>query len=120
MKQVLLGLAFSVLFVFSAMAQSRTVTGTVTSEEEPDGIPGVNISIPGTTTGAITDLDGSYSIAVPAGADELVFSFVGFESQTIQIGNRSVIDVVLVPDVKTLGEVVVVGYGTQSERFSVQ
>lgn len=120
MKQVLLGLAFSVLFVFSAMAQSRTVTGTVTSEEEPDGIPGVNISIPGTTTGAITDLDGSYSIAVPAGADELVFSFVGFESQTIQIGNRSVIDVVLEPDVKTLGEVVVVGYGTQSERFSVQ
>ncbi|MEX2592986.1 MAG: TonB-dependent receptor [Anditalea sp.] len=120
MKKILLGVALTMITVFSVMAQSRTVTGTVTSADEPEGIPGVNVRVQGTTGGAITDLDGTYSVEVPEGSDVLVFSYVGFLAQEIVIGNRTVVDVVLEPDVRTLGEVVVVGYGTQSERFSVQ
>lgn len=71
-------------------------------------------------SGTITDIDGSYSLTVPEGANALVFSFVGFIPQERTIGNQSRIDVFLKPDVKTLGEVVVVGYGTQSAKLSVQ
>jgi TonB-linked SusC/RagA family outer membrane protein len=120
MKRVLLGLTFSMLAVISLMAQSRTVSGTVTSEDEPNGIPGVNVSIKGTMVGTITDIDGTYSLSVPEGSNVLSFSFVGFTTQEKVIGNQSQIDVFLQPDVKTLGEVVVVGYGTQSAKMSVQ
>lgn len=116
MKKALLGLVLSAITVFSVVGQSRNVTGTVTSADEPDGIPGVNVRVQGTTVGAITELDGSYSVSVPQGSDVLVFSFVGFESQEVAIGNQSRIDVLLVPDVRTLSEVVVVGYGTQERR----
>jgi TonB-dependent SusC/RagA subfamily outer membrane receptor len=87
----------------------------VTSAEEPDGIPGVNIKVKGTDAGTITDLDGSYSLQVPENAT-LIFSFVGFLNREVAVGNRSVIDVRLEADVKTLSEVVVVGYGTQERR----
>ena len=120
MKKVLLGLAVGLVTVFSVIAQNRPITGKVTTAEEPGGIPGVNIRVQGTMVGAITDIDGSYSIEVPEETNTLVFSFVGFLTQELSIGNRSVIDVVLEPDVKTLGEVIVVGYGTQSERLSLQ
>jgi TonB-linked SusC/RagA family outer membrane protein len=75
-------------------------------------IPGVTVSVPGTTTGTATDLDGNYSLSVPEGST-LVFSFIGFESQSIAIGDRSVIDVTLVEDMANLDEIVVVGYGIQ-------
>jgi TonB-linked SusC/RagA family outer membrane protein len=116
MKKALLCLALAWCTVFSVLAQSRTVTGKVSSAEEPDGIPGVNVRVQGTTVGAITDLDGSYSVSVPEGSDALTFSFVGFLTQEVTIGNRSTIDVILAPDVKVLSEVVVVGYGTQERR----
>ncbi|HSJ67688.1 MAG TPA: TonB-dependent receptor [Anditalea sp.] len=116
MKKILLCLVLSLFTVCSVWAQGRTVTGTVTSAEEPEGVPGVNVRVKGTTVGAITDLDGSYSIDVPANANTLVFSFVGFLTKELPIGNQSRIDVLLEPDVKTLGEVVVVGYGTQERR----
>ncbi|MCH7401602.1 SusC/RagA family TonB-linked outer membrane protein [Belliella kenyensis] len=116
MKKVLLSLCLAVLTVLSVSAQSRTVTGKVSSAEDPDGIPGVNVRVKGTTVGAISDIDGSYSISVPEGANTLVFSFVGFMTKEMAIGNNSRIDVVIEPDVKTLSEVVVVGYGTQERR----
>jgi len=116
MKKALLGLALAVITVFSVTAQSRTVTGKVTSADEPDGIPGVNVRVQGTTVGAITDLDGFYSVNVPQGSDVLAFSFVGFFTQEVAVGGRSVINVELEADVKILGEVVVVGYGEQSKR----
>lgn len=116
MKKVLLGLAFSLITAYSVMAQSRTVTGKVSSAEEPDGIPGVNVRVQSTDMGSITDLDGSYSIEVPQGSNVLTYSFVGFLTQEIDVGNRSTIDVILTPDVKVLSEVVVVGYGTQERR----
>src|SRR5690606_7342089 len=87
------------------------VSGTVT-DVSGEPIPGVTVSVPGTTVGTATDLDGRYSLSVPEGST-LVFSFIGFETQSIAIGDRSVIDVTLSEDMASLDEVVVVGYGIQ-------
>ena len=106
----LLGFAGSMAF-----AQQRTVTGTVTSEEEGP-IPGVNIVIQGTVTGAVTDIEGNYSITVPGPDAVLVFSSIGYTTQSIPVGDRSVIDVVMTPDVTSLDEIVVIGYGTQKKK----
>ncbi|MEX2592988.1 MAG: SusC/RagA family TonB-linked outer membrane protein [Anditalea sp.] len=116
MKKGLLGLALTIITVFSVMAQSRTVTGQVTSADEPEGIPGVNVRVQGTMVGAITDLDGTYSVDVPEGSDVLVFSFVGFDTQEITIGNRTELDVVLEPDVRELSEVVITALGVERNR----
>jgi len=111
------------LLLFGAMvlsnvsyAQQRTVTGTVTTGDDPLGIPGVNILLKGTTTGAVTDIDGKYTINIPEAGGVLVFSMIGFESIEEQIGNRSEIDLVMQEDIASLEEVVVVGYGTQVKR----
>ncbi|MFO7823814.1 MAG: SusC/RagA family TonB-linked outer membrane protein [Cyclobacterium sp.] len=87
-----------------------TILGTVT-DEEGQPIPGVTVSIPGTGIGTATDLDGKYSITVPEGST-LVFSFIGFESQSIEVNNQNEINVTLLEDVASLDEVVVVGYGS--------
>ncbi|TXE14471.1 SusC/RagA family TonB-linked outer membrane protein [Algoriphagus aquimarinus] len=116
MKKVLLAFAFTILTLASVLAQSKTITGRVTSAEEPEGVPGASVVVKGTTQGVITDLDGSYSIAVPADASTLVFSFVGYLTKEMPIGSNSIINVSLDVDVKTLNEVVVVGYGTQERR----
>ncbi len=92
-------------------AQSVAVSGRVTSEEG-ETLPGVNVLESGTTNGVTTDSDGNYTIQV-AGDAVLAFSFVGFQTIEIPVGNRSRIDVVLESDVRTLSEVVVIGYGTQ-------
>src|SRR5690606_31149620 len=89
------------------------VSGTVTDiSGEP--IPGVTVSVPGTTIGTATDLNGKYSLNVPEGST-LVFSFIGFETQRIEVGDQSIIDVTLGEDMTSLDEVVVVGYGTQKK-----
>ncbi len=116
MSKVLLGFVFVLITAFSVVAQNRTITGRVTSADEPDGIPGVNVQVQGTNMGSITDLDGNYSVDVPEGANELVFSFVGFLPQNITIGNQNVIDVVLRPDVRELSEVVVTALGIERNR----
>lgn len=116
MKKVLLGFALSFLTIVSVLAQSKTITGRVTSAEEPEGIPGASVVVKGTTQGTITDLDGSYSISVPDNANTLVFSFVGYLTKEMSIGSNSVINVTMDTDVKVLNEVVVTGYGTQERR----
>jgi len=89
------------------------VSGTVTGENgEP--IPGVTVSVPGTLIGTATDLEGNYTLAVLEGST-LVFSFIGFESRRVEVGDRSVIDIILNEDMSSLDEVVVVGYGEQKE-----
>ncbi|MCG8309410.1 MAG: SusC/RagA family TonB-linked outer membrane protein [Cytophagales bacterium] len=92
--------------------QDRTVTGTVNEADTGDPIPGANVVVKGTTNGTVTDLDGNYSLNISGQEDVLVFSFVGFVSQEIAVGNQSVITVSLASDVTALSEVVVIGYGT--------
>jgi TonB-linked SusC/RagA family outer membrane protein len=81
-------------------------------------LPGVNVLVKGTTQGVVTEMNGEYVLTDVADDAILVFSFIGFESQEIARNGRSVIDVKLLPDVKTLEEVVVVGYGTQKKSVA--
>ncbi|WP_226391070.1 SusC/RagA family TonB-linked outer membrane protein [Penaeicola halotolerans] len=115
MRKLLL-FCFLTLFSIGTYAQSVVVTGTVTSSEDGQPIPGVGVQVKGTTTGVPTDLDGKYRIEVPSTDAVLVFQALGMVTQEIRVGNRSTINVILNPDTKTLGEVVVVGYGTQERR----
>jgi TonB-linked SusC/RagA family outer membrane protein len=114
-KVLLLGL---MIFLVNAMAfaQSRVITGTVISTDDNLGVPGATVLVKGTTIGVATDIDGKYSISVPTANNVLVYTFVGFASQEITIGNRSVIDVTLESELTGLDEVIVTGYGTQPKR----
>lgn len=87
------------------------VSGTVSSETG-ETMPGVNVLVSGKTNGTVTDRNGEYSIKVADGTEELIFSFIGYKTQTLAISGRTTLDVVLVSDVSELNEVVVVGYGT--------
>jgi TonB-linked SusC/RagA family outer membrane protein len=107
---LLFGFAISI-----ASAQQRTVTGKVTSATEGP-LPGVNIIVQGTTTGVLTDIEGKYSIVVPGPQAALVFTFIGYTPQTVTVGSQATVDVVLASATSALGEVVVVGYGTQRKR----
>ncbi len=91
----------------------RTVRGKV-SDEKGEPLPGVNILVKGTMHGTISGSDGTYSVAVPDENAELIFSFVGYLSQEVRVGNRTSIEISLKVDQKSLEEVVVVGYGSQS------
>ncbi len=93
-------------------AQNRIITGTVTAAEDGFKLPGVNVSVKGTTIGAITQLEGIYRIEIPQSATTLVFSFVGMRSKEIQIGVQTIIDVVLETDAVGIEEVMVVAYST--------
>ncbi len=116
MKKVLLGFALSFLTIVSVLAQTKTITGRVTSSEEPEGVPGASVVVKGTTQGTVTNLDGTYSISVPSDASTLVFSFVGYLTKEVNIGSSTTINVQLDADVKLLSEIVVTGYGTQERR----
>lgn len=97
-------------------AQNLTVTGKVTSAERPEGVPGVSVMVEGTTNGATTDDQGKFKLDNVAKNARLVFSSVGFKSQTISVGNRWTIDVTLETDVSSLDQVVVIGYGTTKKK----
>jgi TonB-linked SusC/RagA family outer membrane protein len=96
--------------------QNKTLTGTVVDNENDQGIPGVSIVIKGTNTGTVTDVDGAFSIEVPSGESVLVFSSIGYASQEVQVGHLSIVNIRLVSDFTTLGEVIVVGYGEQRKE----
>jgi TonB-dependent starch-binding outer membrane protein SusC len=96
----------------SLCAQTFTVKGEIASETG-DPLPGVNVLVKGTSKGSVTDADGQYALDNVTAADILVISFIGYNTEEIVVGGRTTIDVMLTPDVKTLSEVVVVGYGTQ-------
>ncbi|MDZ7935199.1 MAG: TonB-dependent receptor [Emticicia sp.] len=119
MRKNLLSLLFSVIIGVQAFAQDKTVSGKVTSSDDGSPLPGVNITVKGTTKGASTDASGVYKIAAPANS-VLVFSYVGFTMKEIQIKNQTIIDLQLSPDAGLLSEVVVVGYGQQSKKLSTQ
>ncbi|QKZ11137.1 SusC/RagA family TonB-linked outer membrane protein [Spirosoma sp. KUDC1026] len=115
MKQLLLTLLVSIVCI-SAMAQGRRITGKITSGDDGTDIPGASVIIKGTTTGTNTDSDGQYSINVPNDNTVLVFSFVGMQSQEVQVGSRSVIDITLSSDSKQLQEVVITAQGIVREK----
>ncbi|HEY1055658.1 MAG TPA: carboxypeptidase-like regulatory domain-containing protein, partial [Emticicia sp.] len=93
----------------------QPIKGKVTDKDGGEGLPGVSVTIKGTTKGITTDAQGNYSITVPNDKSVLVFSFLGYEKQEITVGNQTTIDIVLGSDLKSLEEVVVVGYGTQKK-----
>ncbi len=94
----------------------RTITGKVISEEEGEALPGVNIVVKGTTRGTVTDTEGNYEIDIFSDNAILVLSSVGFASTEVQVpAHQLTTDVVMTPDVQSLGEVVVVGYGTMKK-----
>ena len=103
----------SVISDANTVYQQITVTGKVRSDDSPEGLPGVNVVIRGTNQGTVTDINGNYSINVPSTESVLVFSSIGFTTEEVPVGTRTVINIDMIPDVKTLGEIVVVGYGTQ-------
>jgi len=113
-KRVLLGI--TLISICSAAWAQRTVTGTVTGAQDNSPIAGAAVLIKGTTTGAYTDAEGNYTVSVPEGSEALVFSYFGFATQEIPIGDQTEINVALEQSVGSLDEIVVTGYTTQREK----
>ena len=103
------------MFIFAVFTQvtAQTIKGKI-SDEKGEGLPGVSVLVKGTSNGAITDVNGEYSLAADKNAT-LIFSYIGFLTREEAVGGRSSIDISLETDTKALGEVVVVGYGTQKK-----
>lgn len=100
-------------------AQTAAVTGTVRSAEDGGTLTGVNVVVKGTTVLATTDINGRYTIDVPAGATTLTFSYIGFRTLEVPISGRSVVDVRLAVDTRQLDELVVTAFGVEQERKSL-
>lgn len=102
-----------------SFAQERVVKGKVTSAEDDSAIPGANIILKGTSTGAVTDGAGNYSISLPQNGGTLVFSFIGFKAQEVEVGARTEINVRLEVDITQLSEVVVTSFGIEKSKQSL-
>ncbi len=112
-------LALQLLLVSTiAFAQDRTVTGKVTSVQG-EGLPGVSVVVKGQQVGTFTDVEGAYKLNIPAEAKFLVFSFVGYKPQEVEIGSQSNIDVKLAEETRQLDEVVVTGLATSVKRSNL-
>jgi len=104
-----------VIMPLSEMQQIK-VTGTITDATTNEPLPGVTILIEGTTQGAVTDTKGSYSIQVPGSSAVLIFSYIGYNTEKVEVGAKSTLDVALVPTIQQLDEIVVIGYGTAKKK----
>jgi TonB-linked SusC/RagA family outer membrane protein len=113
-KKVVL-LATFLFGMVSIFAQERSITGKVV-DETGSPMPGATVKIKGTDKASVTDVNGTYSITVSSGAT-LVFSYVGYTSQEIEVGEKTVIDVTMQPEVTSMDEVVVIGYGVQKKSL---
>jgi TonB-dependent starch-binding outer membrane protein SusC len=100
----------------SVLAQTREVSGVVISGEDNLPLPGVSVLVKGTTTGTVTDVDGKFNVNVSGSDATLVLSFIGFTTLEVPVGDRSTFDLTLLPDTKSLEEVIVVGYGEQKKE----
>ncbi len=118
MKKLLLIWVMVMTVCSSLFAQTRQVTGKVTSSEDGAALPGVSVSLKGTARGTTTGADGSYKISVGDGA-VLVFGFVGYKQQTISVGSQTAINVVLASDASELNEVVVTALGLTRTKNSL-
>lgn len=115
LPKLLLTFLLCAVTILSVYAQAVDITGTVTSAGDQAGLPGVSITVKGTASGTVTDLNGKFTVNVTSEDAVLVFSYIGYEAVEQAVGGRSVIDVVMKEDLKQLSEVVVVGYGTQKK-----
>ena len=102
------------IFTLSSYGQQQAVTGKITSSDDGQGIPGVSVSVKGTNKGTTSDANGNYKIATDS-KGKLLFSGIGFVSQEVEVGSKSVIDLKMLTDIQSLNEVVVVGYGSQKK-----
>lgn len=110
----MLALLMTTLLPLTAMAQdARIVTGTVIDEAQQP-LFGVTVLVPGTNTGTSTDIDGNFSIKLPAGAATLEFSYIGYRKQSLAVTGNTM-NVQMTPDTQVMDEVVVIGYGTQKK-----
>lgn len=114
MKKLLLVLSL-VLFVMGTALAQRTITGTVT-DESGETLIGASILVKGTTTGAVTDIDGTYSITVPDGSRVLQFSYTGYATQEVELNTSNVVDVVMQSSAEVFDEMVVTGLGIERDK----
>ncbi|GAA4825093.1 TonB-dependent receptor [Algivirga pacifica] len=115
MKKLLLLLTFMACTMSWLYAQQVQVQGTVTSSDDQMGLPGVNVSVKGTTKGTVTDMDGKFSLYVDKGVT-LVVSYIGYKTKEVTVENQSNLALTLEVNPAQLSEVVVVGYGTQKRK----
>lgn len=101
-----------ILFASNVQAQEINVRGKIIGGDDKGSLVGVSVVVEGTTIGVVTNLDGEYNIKIPSPNSTLVYSFIGYQVQKVKIGNRTTINVELIPDIQRVDEVVVVGYRT--------
>ncbi|HET6542847.1 MAG TPA: carboxypeptidase-like regulatory domain-containing protein, partial [Chryseolinea sp.] len=109
--RIILSFCSLLLFVSSVYGQNRTVRGKVSDSADGTALPGVNVVVKGTSKGVSTNAAGEYTIGLAEGENTLNFSFVGYATLEVLVGERTVVDVALEPEVTTLEDVVVIGYG---------
>ena len=112
MKNLYLSLIF-IIINYGGFAQNYSINGKIT-DEDGNGLPGATIIIKGTTTGTISDINGDFSLFAFEDTT-LIISFSGYKRQEINVNGKTTIDIQLIPDIETLKEVVVVGYGSQEK-----
>jgi TonB-linked SusC/RagA family outer membrane protein len=121
MKKLLQSLFLLLFLAFQAMAQERTVTGTVTDKTDGLPLPGVSVKVKGTNIGTSTGGDGRFSVRVPQGSTALILTYIGYSTQEASIGSNGVVNVQLTTDAKQLSEVIVTGVAgaTTKEKLTV-
>ena len=115
LKKLLFNLSILTLVGGFAFAQ-QSVSGKIIDNSTGEPVPGVSVLVKGTTSGTASDVDGNYQIDISEPNPTLIFSSIGYTSQEVIVGNKSVIDIGLIVDVQALEEVVVIGYGTREKK----
>ncbi len=113
-------LSFLLFFLAGGYLYAQTtVKGVVTSSDSNTPLPGVSVSVKGTSRGTVTNSEGQFSVAVPQGSKTLVISYIGFVTSEVDVTNKTTVSVILQEDSKVLNEVMVIGYGTVSKEGNV-
>jgi TonB-linked SusC/RagA family outer membrane protein len=115
LSRVCLHISWMLLLSVLAFSQSRTITGKVTDSLGRGPLPGVSVQIKGTGTGTQTGIDGTFKLNIPQNGTALIFTFVGYKKEEVPLGTSNEINISLSADIKSLQDVVVVGYGTQKK-----
>jgi Ca-activated chloride channel homolog len=112
----LLSIGSILFFILSAQSQTRLVTGKVTDSADGSVLPGVTVTVKGTSIGTSTDANGRYQIKVPIKNNQLTFSYLGFKTATYKLNKKDTLDVALIQDEQSLSEALVTGYSTRVKK----